>query len=99
MQELVDEFSEPGELVGYVCSGEFASANPCLELPSDCKLLGFKIFVERFAACTDALTETYAGQILKDKSEIWVLMMCWKCIGQRFEYWTSCDQEKGCDRE
>lgn len=69
MQEIVDEFSKPGRLVVNLVSGTFATANACLKLSWHRCFVGCKVGAECFAASTAVLAETYARQVLTEKSD------------------------------
>lgn len=74
MQDPVDKFCKPGELVVDLFYGTLATAKACLETPWHRRLVGSKIDCKCFAKNTEALVETYEGQVSIERPIFWVQM-------------------------
>lgn len=70
IENLVDKFPIPGDLVVHLFSGTFAIAKECLELSWHRRFAGCDIKSGCFATSTDPLVEKYAGQVLNEKSGV-----------------------------
>lgn len=70
MQEVVDKFSRPSELVVDLFFPILATEKRCSKLLQHHSFLRCKVDIEFFATRAKALAETYAKLALKKKSDI-----------------------------
>lgn len=70
MQDLVERFSKPGELIVDLFSGTFAIAETCLKVRRPHRCVSCKDNDDHFAAITEVLFETYAIKVLEEKLQI-----------------------------
>lgn len=61
-ENLVDEFSETGEMIIHLCSGTSVTAKPYLEVLRNCRFVGSKADAKCFKTRRDPQVEEYAGE-------------------------------------
>lgn len=69
MLNLGENFSNPGEQVVRLSSDTSATAQMCLELQWNCRLVGCKVDAKCLPASTEELTVTYTTKLLNENSE------------------------------
>lgn len=70
MTGLVSNFCKVEELVVTICTGTFATAIACLQLPEDCRFIVCKKNSTYFLDVLPSLGEEYAKQVLSLDSVI-----------------------------
>lgn len=70
MEELVNKFSKPGELVTTLLSGTSVTAKACPELSWYRRFVGYRINAECFVESREALVDKYARQVPDEMFDI-----------------------------